>query len=691
MSYGESETLLGQTANQMFYSAYQTAVAMGISIFVSAGDAGAAESDRSQGGVQQAVAFHGVNVNGHASTPYNVAVGGTDFADTYLAFKGLLNISTYWNSANSPNYGSAISYVPEIPWNNTCGSQLFADFHKWGTTVQFCNDPNSDFDSNLLEPRGGSGGPSACALGAASNSTPGVVSGTCAGYPTPSWQTGVFGLPNNGVRVLPDVALFAANGPWQHAFVFCYSGVPEGGGTPTPCDSTSNGWSYYGGGTSFAAPIMAGIQALVNQRAGGPQGNPNYRLYQLAAHEYGATGSTACNSSNGNTVGASCIFHDITMGDNAVPCTYFTPTNPATSYNCYGLPQTPPGTSTYGVFAPTSSSPYVPAFQAATGWDYTTGIGSINVYNLVMNWSVRTNAHDFNDDGKSDIAWRDSSGNTAIWLMNGTQVLSAAGIGSVPTNWSIVGQRDFNGDGMSDLLWRDTSGNTAIWFMNGTQVLSAVGIGKVPTNWSVLGTGTFPGEGFGAIFWGDTSGNVVVWFVNVSTAAQSPTVTVLPAGLGNMPTGTWSVAGLGDFNGDGQTDLLWRDTSGNTFIWFLSGTNVQSSATVGNIPTTWSVVGTGDYNGDGKSDIAWRDGSGNVAVWLMNGASVYALGGLGNVPTTWSIVQSGDYDGNGTSDLLWRDTGGNTSIWFMSGITVASTAFIGNIPTTWSVPSVHND
>jgi hypothetical protein len=68
---------------------------------------------------------------------------------------------------------------------------------------------------------------------------------------------------------------------------------------------------------------------------------------------------------------------------------------------------------------------------------------------------LRTNTHDFNGDGSSDIAWRDSLGDAAIWLMNGAAVLSPGGVGTVPNSWSIVGQRDFDGDGKSDLLWRD--------------------------------------------------------------------------------------------------------------------------------------------------------------------------------------------------------------------------------------------
>ena len=86
----------------------------------------------------------------------------------------------------------------------------------------------------------------------------------------------------------------------------------------------------------------------------------------------------------------------------------------------------------------------------------------------------------------SDILWRDTSGDVAIWLMNGTQVSSAAGLGQVATTWTIIGTGDYNGNRYSDILWQDTSGDIEIWFMNGLQIASSAYVGKAPnTSWTI--------------------------------------------------------------------------------------------------------------------------------------------------------------------------------------------------------------
>jgi subtilase family serine protease len=368
MSYEICEAAMGASANEALSSVYQTGAAAGTSIFVAAGDQGAALCD-----YDATFATHGVAVNALASTPYNVAVGGTDFADTYLGENG-----TYWNSKNTSAYGSAKSYIPEIPWNDTCASQLIATFEGFAGAYGSSGFCNSSTGEGLLEPWAGSGGPSGCATGAPS--VPLVVSGTCAGYPKPSWQSGVLGIPQDGVRDVPDVSLFAAQGPWGHMYAFCYTG---GGGSCTNAGGAPAQWGF---GTSAASPIMAGIQALIDQTTGAMEGNPNNRYYELAAKEYASAGSSICNSSRGNAISGLCIFHNVTLGDNDVACQSLEGTAfGATFYNCY----VPSGSN--GVLS-TSNGSYLPAYKATTGWDFATGIGTVNVANLVKYWTEPTMA-----------------------------------------------------------------------------------------------------------------------------------------------------------------------------------------------------------------------------------------------------------------------------------------------------------
>jgi subtilase family serine protease len=359
ISHGQCEAAEGATLNAAWAAAYQQAVAEGISVFVSAGDFGAAACDQHGG----PPATHGIAVNALASTPYDVAVGGTDFADTYTGTNAL-----YWRSNNAKFDGSAKSYIPEIPWNSSCGSELLANYLTGSPVTYgaggFCNKAKAGYIKNT----GGGGGPSSCATGAPS--IPSVVSGTCAGYKKPFWQQGIFGNPADRVRDLPDVALYASPGVWGHRYVTCFSDPNNGG---SPCTGPASGWAG-DAGTSYAAPIMAGIQALIDQYAWGRQGNPNPVYYRLAAQEYGRRGNPACNSSRRDKIARYCIFHNVTIGDTDVPCTG--------GYNCY----LPGGTN--GVLSKSNGS-YEPAFIAGAGWNFATGLGSVDATNLVEDWPRR--------------------------------------------------------------------------------------------------------------------------------------------------------------------------------------------------------------------------------------------------------------------------------------------------------------
>ena len=367
ISYGECEAENGAASNAAFNSIYQQAVAEGISVFVSAGDEGAASCDAGNSG-----ATLGIGVSAFASTPYNVAVGGTDFGDTYANTN-----SSYWSKTNSATYESALSYIPEIPWNDSCASLLLAKYNGYSAvygTAGFCGSSLANEDGYLAV-QGGSGGPSGCATGTPSSE--GVVSGTCAGYAKPSWQTGFAGNPADGVRDIPDLSFFAATGTWNHYLVDCWSNIREGGSS---CAGAPSSWDG-GGGTSYSSPILAGIQALVNEQNGGAQGNPNYVYYKLAA-----ISGRSCDASA--TPGTGCVFHNVTEGDNDVNCTG--------KVDCYGAAQNTRrggwlvggGGVSYNGALSTSDSTLMPAYTAGTGWNFATGLGSVNAYELVSNWSL---------------------------------------------------------------------------------------------------------------------------------------------------------------------------------------------------------------------------------------------------------------------------------------------------------------
>jgi subtilase family serine protease len=360
ISYGQCEAVNGAALNDAIRAAYQQAVARGISIFAAAGDEGAAACDAGSEG-----AMHGISVSGWASTPYNIAAGGTDFADTYSHAN-----STYWSSANSENYASALSYVPEMAWNDSCAGAMLAS--SLGFAAGYGDDglcaSASALVRGLLQVVAGGGGPSGCATGAPEIS--GVVGGSCAGFAKPAWQAGLAGVPADGVRDIPDVSVFSGTGTWGHYYAICYSNARNGGGT---CAADPGGWTG-AGGTSFSAPILAGLQAIVNQKTGGGQGNPNFVYYRLAA-----VPGAVCDSSAGDHAASACIFHNITLGDIAVNC--------GGGQNCYGSTASGSrrGPLPNGALSQSTDS-YRPAFGAAAGWNFAAGLGSINAANLVNNW-----------------------------------------------------------------------------------------------------------------------------------------------------------------------------------------------------------------------------------------------------------------------------------------------------------------
>jgi hypothetical protein len=307
--------------------------------------------------------------------------------------------------------------------------------------------------------------------------------------------------------------------------------------------------------------------------------------------------------------------------------------------------------------------------------------------------------NDFNGDGNSDSLWRHDSGQVYLWEMNGLQIEGedSPPHAAVTNDWHVHGVGDFNGDGNSDLLWRqDGSGQVYLWEMNGQQVQTegAVAHAFVTDDWHVQGVGDFNGDSNSDVLWReDGSGQTYIWEMN-GLQVQAEGAVAHAA----MPD-DWHVQGVGDFNGDGNSDVLWRqDGSGQMYIWEMNGRQVQAEGAVAHAAVTndWHVEGIGDFNGDGKSDVLWRqDGSGQLYVWEMNGRQVQAEGAVAHAPVTsdWHVESVGDFNGDGHSDVFWRQDGsGQVYIWQMNGLQVTAEGVVAHapVPSDWHAFSDHN-
>jgi Pro-kumamolisin, activation domain/Bacterial Ig-like domain (group 3) len=471
-SYNLCERFLGE-GNQFFNALWEQAAAQGITVIVASGDAGSADCDT--GGGYGYASELGLSINGLASTPFDVAVGGTDFNDFNTQ-------NSYWNANNDTHQASVKGYIPETTWNDSCTNSQLSFLTGSSDPYANCNDIRVLTDSkyDYLNAVGAGGGESSCAQGCGS------------GYPKPTWQSGP-GVPQDGVRDIPDVSLFASNGFNGSFYLVCEQDLDP---NQASCNLNSPYSDFIGlGGTSAGAPTFAGIMGIVNQfTESNGQGNANYVLYPLAASQ-------------------PKVFNDITAGTIALPCVF-------TTTNCV----VNPATAGYGVLS--AGTPPAPAFSAGPGYDLATGLGSVNAYNLVHDWSMAT----FTQTSTSLVL--NNANPVTITHGEGVPVAitvspKSSGQGTPTGEVSLIANGQSNGAGVDgfQLVAGSVSGAT-----NSTFYLPA------GNNYSVVAH--YGGDG---IFGASDSQPVYVTVLPEASATSLSALTVFPTGLfsfNSLPYGT---------------------------------------------------------------------------------------------------------------------------------------------------------
>lgn len=264
------------------------------------------------------------------------------------------------------------------------------------------------------------------------------------------------------------------------------------------------------------------------------------------------------------------------------------------------------------------------------------GISSNQIANFTASVSVFP--------GTTELVWQDPvSGFSQFWFMGGAQGTTLMGAATITTSniWRIAAVADFNGDGYADIVWQDpVSGASQIWFLGGPQgttLLEAASFNG-PNSWLIVASADFNRDGHPDLVWQDpVSGLAQIWYLGGSQG-----ITLLSAANLTLRN-PWHIVGSGDFDGDGQPDLVWQDpVSGTVQIWYLTGALGNALKSAANVAASkWNVVAVADFNQDHHPDLVWQDPvSGASQIWLLTGAQgttqlgVVSLSG----PNSWRIV-----------------------------------------------------
>jgi len=203
----------------------------------------------------------------------------------------------------------------------------------------------------------------------------------------------------------------------------------------------------------------------------------------------------------------------------------------------------------------------------------------------------------------------------------------------------------------------------------------------------------FNGDGKSDVIWRNDDGHFTGWLGHASGGFASN-----DANAWSLVPTSWHIVGTGDFNGDGKDDIIWQNDDGSITDWLAKGDGsggfTSNDANAWRVEaTSWHVAGTGDFNGDGKDDVIWRNDDGSFTEWLGQSTGGFAsndANAFTSVPTDWHVVGTGDFDGDGKDDILWRNDSGSFTEWLAkrdgSGGFTSNDANAWNVvPTSWHV------
>ena len=555
ISYGLCEPALGSSEYSSLNAILEQAAVQGQSVIAAAGDDGSTDCYGTLRGSQGEV----LAVDFPASSQYVTGIGGTEFPAADVAASG--TTTKYWQGASGGTdvIVSALSYIPEVVWNDDSSTEGIAS---------------------------GGGGVSSMTT------------------PRPIWQAGVTGIPSGSYRLVPDISLDASaeNAP----YLICSSDSAWTGVTGSCSHGFRDSNDEYltvAGGTSFGAPIFAGMLAIINGKLNSSgQGVVNPTLYSLAAESSNYVSNTVITS-------PTAIFNNITSGSNA--CT-------AGSQYC--------------------SSAGESAYAATPGYNEASGLGSVNFYNLLMAWPTSTPT---------------LTGSTTTLLPQTTTPAAGVGDPITITVASASGSSTATPTGTLSIVVDGTTQTSSLALINGsaTYTFSSTTIGSHVIVASYSGNSTYA----------TSSGSLTVNVVASSPTVTASTTTLLPqsttpaAGVGDPITITVaSASGSSTATPTGTLSIVVDGTTQTSSLALINGsaTYTFSSTTIGSHVIVASYSGSSTYvTSSGSLTVTVIAGSVTTPAPTITSLSPSPTATAGT--PAFTLTTNGSNFGNGAT-VLWN-------------------------------------